>query len=84
MSAPIAEPLELPGLFDGAADEGAPGEGGGERTLDDVVVGAWEALTAASSGAAWPPRAACPLCGASMRPRSPAGGRCERCVAELE
>ena len=50
-------------------------------TLDDVLGGAWSALT---SGAA----ASCPVCSATMRPRWSAGagaigGRCHDCGSSL-
>ena len=52
------------------------------RTLEDVLSGAWEDLTAHRT-------AACPICGGAMRPRygsgpSPVGGRCRECRTELE
>src|SRR3954451_3398613 len=56
-------------------------EGRGRRTLDDVVVGVWEDLTAHHA-------VDCPVCGAAMRPRygsgaAPVGGRCVGCDATL-
>jgi hypothetical protein len=56
-------------------------EGRGRRTLDDLIVGVWEDLTAHHA-------AACPVCGASMRPRygagaAPVGGRCTGCDSTL-
>jgi len=56
-------------------------EGRGRRTLDELIVGVWEDLTAHHA-------AACPLSGASMRPRygsgaAPVGGRCTGCGATL-
>jgi hypothetical protein len=56
-------------------------EGRGRRTLDDLIVGVWEDLTAHHA-------AACPMCGASMRPRygsgaAPVGGRCTSCDSTL-
>jgi hypothetical protein len=54
---------------------------GGERTLDDVVVGAWEALSAQLP-------VACPVCDGELAPEygahaSPVGGRCLGCRSEL-
>jgi hypothetical protein len=50
---------------------------GGGPTLDDLVVGVWEGLTAKRA-------VACPMCGAAMRPRFgagavPVGGWCDGC-----
>jgi hypothetical protein len=62
----------LPSLFDVL---------GGEPTLDDVVVGAWEGLTAHMT-------ATCPVCEGEMKPEYgahalPLGGRCETCGSAL-
>jgi hypothetical protein len=56
-------------------------EGRGRRTLDEVIVGVWEDLTAHHA-------AACPVCGGSMAPRygsgpAPVGGRCGSCHSTL-
>jgi hypothetical protein len=56
-------------------------EARGRRTLDDLVAGVWEDLTAHHA-------AACPVCGGPMRPRygsgaAPVGGRCEGCGSTL-
>ena len=56
-------------------------EGRGGRTLDELIVGVWEELTAHHA-------VACPACGASMRPRygsgaAPVGGRCSSCGTTL-
>ncbi len=56
-------------------------EGRGRRTLDELIVGVWEDLTAHHA-------AACPVCGESMRPRygsgsAPVGGRCTGCGSTL-
>jgi hypothetical protein len=56
-------------------------EGRGGRTLDELIVGVWEDLTAHHA-------AACPVCGASMPPRygsgaAPIGGRCTGCGSTL-
>jgi hypothetical protein len=85
-----------PGTGSAAPDDGGAGdasgadprweappaaEGRGRRTLDDLIVGVWEDLTARHA-------AACPMCGASMRPRygsgaAPVGGRCTGCGSTL-
>ena len=54
---------------------------GGEPTLDDVLAGAWEGLTARRM-------VACVVCGGPMAPPRPATaqrveGRCEHCGCEL-
>jgi hypothetical protein len=69
-----------------AAGEAAPrgGPRGAERgapTLEALISGAWEGLSAHAS-------VACPACGAEMRPRAAAGpkvagGRCGGCGSEL-
>jgi hypothetical protein len=73
-------------------ERGAPGEdprhdappaaeGRGRRTLDDLVVGVWEDLSAHHA-------AACPVCRGPMQPRygsgsAPVGGRCTNCGSTL-
>jgi hypothetical protein len=54
---------------------------GGEPTLDEMLVGVWEGLTAHR-------RVSCPVCGAAMRPEYgqhalPIGGRCTECGSTL-
>jgi hypothetical protein len=54
----------------------------GEATLDDVLSGAWEGLSAAASFTA------CPICHGELAPRWSAGagvvgGRCRDCGSEL-
>ena len=61
-----------PSLFDGL---------GGEPTLDELLVGVWEGLSAHST-------VACPACGGPMEPEygaraRPIGGRCQACGAAL-
>jgi len=56
-------------------------EARGRRTLDELIVGVWEDLTAHHA-------AGCPVCGETMRPRygsgaAPVGGRCTSCHATL-
>ena len=56
-------------------------EGRGRRTLDELIVGVWEDLTAHHA-------AACPVCGEAMRPRygsgpAPVGGRCTGCGSTM-
>ena len=53
----------------------------GERALDDVLVGAWEELTANRG-------AVCPVCGETMEPEygahaRPVRGRCNGCGTTL-
>jgi hypothetical protein len=57
-------------------------EESGEATLDDVLSGAWEGLSAAASSTA------CPVCDGELMPRWSAGagvvgGRCRDCGSEL-
>jgi hypothetical protein len=61
-----------PSLFDAA---------GGEPTLDDLLVGVWEGLTARAV-------VECPVCGDELRPvygphSRPVGGRCVGCASTL-
>lgn len=63
---------EAPTLFD---------DMGGEPTLDEILVGVWEGLTAHR-------RVGCPVCGAEMAPQYgqhalPIGGRCMDCGSTL-
>ena len=53
----------------------------GERTLEDLVLGAWEELAVAHA-------ASCPLCAGPLVPRfgagaRPVGARCGGCAAEV-
>ncbi len=53
----------------------------GERTLEDLVLGAWEELAVAHT-------ASCPLCAGPLVPRfgagaRPVGARCGSCAAEV-
>jgi hypothetical protein len=54
---------------------------GGEPTLDELIAGVWEGLTAHAT-------AACPVCGHRLEPEygvhaRPIAGRCEHCAARL-
>jgi hypothetical protein len=79
-----AERIDRPplALFGERIDDGR--SVGGEPTLDDAIVGAWEGLTAQIA-------VACPLCEAgTLRPRVQAGpastvdgGCCDRCGVTL-
>jgi hypothetical protein len=65
-------PESAPSLFDSV---------GGEPTLDEVLAGVWEGLTAHRV-------VSCPVCGADMEPRYgthalPIAGRCQGCAATL-
>jgi hypothetical protein len=56
-------------------------EARGRRTLDELIVGVWEDLSAHRP-------AGCPVCGEAMRPRygsgpAPVGGRCTSCGSTL-
>jgi hypothetical protein len=69
-----AAPHADPAGEDPRAVRGAP-------TLEDLISGAWEGLSAHAS-------VACPACGAEMHPRAGAGpevlgGRCTGCGSEL-
>jgi hypothetical protein len=79
MGALAIAPTLLDELFREAETKPAPV--GGERTLDDTIVGAWEALAAHLS-----PH--CPLCDAEMVPvygahSRPVAGRCCNCGTTL-
>jgi hypothetical protein len=87
--APAHEGLTGPGDAghrDAAAAEPRPeappaAEGRGRRTLDDLIVGVWEDLTAHHA-------VDCLVCGGPMRPRygsgaAPVGGRCAQCGSTL-
>ena len=72
----LAEP---PTLFD--ATRTLIDLAGGEPTLDDLLSGAWEGLTAHKS-------VACPICGDAMAPEYgehglPVGGSCRGCGTQL-
>jgi len=63
---------QLPGLFD---------DGGGELTLDEMIVGVWEGLARHRV-------VNCPTCGGDMRPlyaagARPVGGRCGDCRSTI-
>jgi hypothetical protein len=89
----LAERIERPAsLFGSAEGEGRPSadadaaarqrDGGlsGGPTLDDAIVGAWEALAAQVV-------VACPLCGGVLQPHADpetVGGRCGDCGTTLD
>jgi hypothetical protein len=66
-------------------DDRQAGAGAGarpERTLDDVLLDAWQQLSGHAA-------VSCPVCRGSMVPRygsdpAPVGGRCRRCGSTLE
>jgi hypothetical protein len=65
--------LERPEMLATVAREG--------RTLEDLLTGAWEDLTAHRT-------ATCPICDGAMKPRygsgpSAVGGRCRHCRTDL-
>jgi hypothetical protein len=56
-------------------------EAGGEPTLDELIVGVWEGLTARAS-------ASCPICSERLEPEygahaRPIAGRCRQCGSRL-
>lgn len=60
---------------------GAVPAAGGAPTLDDLLTGTWESLTAGRA-------AACPICEAPLAPRygaghAPVAGACTRCGTEI-
>jgi hypothetical protein len=70
-------------LVEREADEQLWSEDDGEATLDDLLSGAWEGLTAAASSTV------CPVCHGVLEPRWSAGagvvgGRCRDCGSELD
>ena len=87
LDAPVA--LAAPGDEPAGRRGGEPGpeapraaEGRGRRTLDELIVGVWEGLSAHHA-------VACPLCGHAMTPRygsgpAPVGGRFAACGTTLE
>jgi hypothetical protein len=69
-------------LIEQDADVQVWSEARGEATLDEVLSGAWEGLSAAASFTA------CPVCHGELMPRWSAGagvvgGRCSDCGSEL-
>jgi hypothetical protein len=69
-------------LVEREADEQLWSEDDGGASLDDLLSGAWEGLTAAASSTA------CPVCQGELVPRWSAGagvvgGRCRDCGSEL-
>jgi hypothetical protein len=74
-SARVASPAASPARDDDAHQPMVQQDGG--PTLDDLLVGVWEGLTAHRT-------VACPACGEAMTPRysagpAPVGGRCRSC-----
>jgi hypothetical protein len=70
-------------LVEREEDEQLWSEDDGEATLDDLLSGAWEGLTAAASSTV------CPVCHGVLEPRWSAGagvvgGRCRDCGSELD
>ena len=69
-------------LVEREADEQLWSEDDGGATLDDLLSGAWEGLTAGASSTV------CPVCAGALEPRWSAGagvvgGRCRDCGSEL-
>ena len=91
MTVLMAERIERPpSLFGPGPEVRAPAVGdiarerdsdlGGELTLDDAIVGAWEGLAAQVV-------VACPLCGGALRPRAASDavlGCCDDCGTSLD
>jgi hypothetical protein len=76
----ILDPVEVVADDEAGMHESASHRGGG-LTLDDLVVGVWEGLSAHRT-------VACPACGAAMTPRygagpAPVGGRCGGCATTM-
>jgi hypothetical protein len=72
MMSAVATECAPPSLFDAA---------GGEPTLDELLAGVWEGLTAHAV-------VPCPACGGGMEPEYgahalPIGGRCKDCGSTL-
>ncbi len=87
MTLTLLDAIERPAILGpdrddhGCGDDRAPCSAGGAPTLDDLLTGAWDALTAGRT-------AACPVCSGPLEPRygagpTPVGGRCTRCGSEL-
>ena len=82
LSFDLFRPSILDPVDDGAhVQEQLPEQGGG-LTLDELIVGVWEDLSAHRT-------AACPACGEAMTPRysagpAPVGGRCRSCGTTIE
>jgi tRNA(Ile2) C34 agmatinyltransferase TiaS len=78
----LFRPSILDPVDDGArVQEQLPEQGGG-LTLDDLIVGVWEDLSAHRT-------VACPACGEAMTPRysagpAPVGGKCRSCGTTIE
>jgi hypothetical protein len=76
-AAPEPEPAGRPALAPAVRDEPV----GGERTLEDVILSAWEGLAAHHS-------VDCPVCGGEMAPIYgedvlPVGAGCGKCGSDL-
>ncbi len=77
LAAEAAAMMAPQGLAGGGHTKLAGRRRGGEATLDELLVGAWEGLSAHRS-------VACPVCAGPMTPRSGAsGGACGDCGAHL-
>ena len=69
-------------LVDRDAEQQLWGDDDGGATLDDLLSGAWDGLTAAAASTA------CPVCHGELEPRWSAGagvvgGRCRECGSDL-
>ena len=78
-AAPAARPPAEPAASPAPAAPAVPPAG--ERTLEDLVLGAWEALAVTDT-------VSCPLCAGPLLPRfgagaRPVGSRCGSCETEL-
>jgi tRNA(Ile2) C34 agmatinyltransferase TiaS len=78
----LFRPSILDPVDDGACVQEQLPEQGGGLTLDELIVGVWEDLSAHRT-------VACPACGEAMTPRysagpAPVGGRCRSCGTTIE
>jgi hypothetical protein len=84
MSATLSLDLFRPSILDPAnldQEHDTRAADGGGLTLDDLLVGVWEGLSAHRT-------VACPACGEAMTPRygagpMPVGGRCGGCATTI-
>ena len=77
----LEEPAPAAPVVPAAAPEPPEPTFAGERTLEDLVLGAWEELAVARA-------ASCPLCAGPLTPRfgagaRPVGGHCGGCGSEV-
>jgi hypothetical protein len=76
MTVALLQPVETPAAVSAQRRHRASPAAGGRVTLDELISGAWAALSAGAP-------VACPVCGGRMAPAGPDIGGCGSCSTSL-